>query len=372
MAEPFFPFSTLPSEIQVRVASFVPPPDRYSCLRVCRKWNHLFIPFLWRHIKSNAWCLDWEDLFLQNVASGSLRTHGHYIKSVKFNCRNDFLDKFLELAPSTFPRLTSAKLSGPIKSDDIIADFIRRCTRGLRRLEIVYSPNKVEDYNVRHVDFGAKSADALFGHVATLKVFRVEAPKFTSKEIQRFLCSAPKLKEFYILPKLRNSKVMECSLDANDVVGADWVCTDLRVFGCQVTRIPRVELPSKYIDSVYPVLKKGTPQESTDLQHRVYKQLGRLVRLEELQLGIPLDTKCKVYDRWDRLFHRQYDCLAMTLESGVDLMRDCKRIRLVCLYSMAAYFGEEDKQWMEEHWPELVEICYSKPGESEYDNFIYN
>ncbi|KAH7054958.1 hypothetical protein BKA57DRAFT_532681 [Linnemannia elongata] len=47
---------------------------------------------------------------------------------------DDILREYLELAPPTFPYMTSLHAVGRVTEDDLIVDLIRRCTGGLKRL----------------------------------------------------------------------------------------------------------------------------------------------------------------------------------------------------------------------------------------------
>ncbi|KAF9120644.1 hypothetical protein BGW39_011203 [Mortierella sp. 14UC] len=80
---------------------------------------------------------------------------------------------------------------------------------------------------------------------------------------------------------------------------------------------------------------------------------GRLIKLRELRLGLPVDPICYPdYQHGDREIYRQYDCLAMTLDSGLDLLRDLKELQIVGLEDMEVYIdGDKEQTWFAEHWP---------------------
>ncbi|KAG0368595.1 hypothetical protein BGX24_002763, partial [Mortierella sp. AD032] len=87
--------------------------------------------------------------------------------------------------------------------------------------------------------------------------------------------------------------------------------------------------------------------------------LGRLTKLRELRLGLSVDpTRYPNYQRGDREIYRQYDCLAMTLDSGLDLLKGLKELRVVGLEDMEVYIdGDGEQSWFAEHWP-LAKIGY--------------
>ena len=55
---------------------------------------------------------------------------------------------------------------------------------------------------------------------------------------------------------------------------------------------------------------------------------------------------------------RLYECLAMTLDSGLDLLRDLNKLERVGLQDMEVYVGEMEREWMEANWPGCHTILY--------------
>ncbi|KAG0219513.1 hypothetical protein BGX33_002458 [Mortierella sp. NVP41] len=294
-----------------------------------------------------------EYVFLDSAATGALRTYGHHIESLKLDegTDSDFLAQFLEHAPPTFPRLTSAEFHDPV-SDDVVADLIGRGTGGWRKFV-------VHEYYYVGEHFRPKSIEALLKHASTLAIVRLEiAPCLKSRDIHRLLCSAPNLKELYLLSEWRTTDIVDRYLDAQDVAKSDWVCLSLEVFGCEIGNIPRPDI-TRWIDCSSPTqhVVGGTIQESIDLQRRVYAQLGRLTQLRELRLGIQLpDGRNYGY----RDYYRLYDCLAMTLKSGLDLLKNLKELRFVGLDDMEVHiYQDKEQEWIKENWPKVEIISYS-------------
>lgn len=131
-----------------------------------------------------------------------------------------------------------------------------------------------------------------------------------------------------------------------------WVCSELEVFECQIGIIPRPDITRNILDGpASGHACDGTTQESIDLQRKVYAKLAQLTKLRELTLGFPIHTKYK-YKHGDKEYYRQYDCLVMTLESGLDLLKRLKELRVVGLEDMEVYGdGEKEQSWFAEHWP---------------------
>ncbi|KAG0372682.1 hypothetical protein BGX24_012712, partial [Mortierella sp. AD032] len=67
---------------------------------------------------------------------------------------------------------------------------------------------------------------------------------------------------------------------------------------------------------------------------------------------IPYDTEGDLYHRYDRESDRQYDCLAMSLKSRLDLLRGLRRLRVVALEDMQVdIYKKDQKKWVVQHWP---------------------
>ncbi|KAF9538462.1 hypothetical protein EC957_006738 [Mortierella hygrophila] len=217
-------FASLPEELQVMVASYLRQHNAAIRLRICQAWRRIFTPFVWRHIEVNFLFeqkVDWYNIFLESARSGSLKTHGQWIRSISLACHPAFIEEFLELSPETFLRLTSLSFTNP-ESDSLIASFIRKAPSsavddngsGLRTLEI----SGFERFG----DFGGNSTDALLEYASKLEVVQLEMmPCMSSKSIQQFLCSAVRLKEFNIIREKRDPDNEDLFLDAHDVVSPD-------------------------------------------------------------------------------------------------------------------------------------------------------
>ncbi|KAG0381171.1 hypothetical protein BGX24_008075 [Mortierella sp. AD032] len=112
-----------------------------------------------------------------------------------------------------------------------------------------------------------------------------------------------------------------------------WVCLDLETFKCQIGGVPRpdVKFRTNGRPLTDPLHTSSTPQQSLDIQQKIYTQLGRLTQLRELVLGHhelnmnymmfldEMDTEGEYYDfdnpNQDVQGGYQYACLDMTLES---------------------------------------------------------
>ncbi|OAQ23049.1 hypothetical protein K457DRAFT_25424 [Linnemannia elongata AG-77] len=282
----------------------------------------------------------------------ALRANNHLIQSLRIKARfsENRLNFFLGYGLPAFPRLNSIELKGPCEYDydEDISKFLSLTSAPMGLKNIVF--DKGWNYG-GYFDFGFESFNALLSHVSTLEVLRLNGKSFiTSEQIDELLSCAPRLKELYLFGG--NCKAEVNCLDARDVAKSAWVCSNLEVFACQIRNIPRPDITRDIAGRAARVHidEHDTPlHESVELQRQVYKQLGRLTKLRELSLGFPVDT---AFTPSEKDFHRQYDCLAMTLESGLDLLKDLKDLRVVGLEDMEVYSdGDREQDWFAKNWP---------------------
>ncbi|KAG9061213.1 hypothetical protein KI688_007551 [Linnemannia hyalina] len=280
--------------------------------------------------------------------------------------------------PPTFKRLTSLWIDGVEDHDEVdyregldsrdrgddrddsdggdgecLAQLLDRCPAGLR--EFSFSPRLGDDrWSYR---IGDKIVEALLKHDATLEVVRIGGDYACDwRQIDRLLCSLPKLKEIDFEFNCLTNRGGR--LEAKAVADSDWVCLDLEVFGCAIEGIPRPEIPRTPI--INDKVRQGTRQESLDLQRRVYTKLARLTKLRELRLSSQLDEWTDEYRKINKRHVWQYDCLSMTLESGLDVLKDLRNLRLVVLWYLEnGISNAEEKEWVQTNWPQ-VEIRFKK------------
>lgn len=356
--------------------------DLASCIRVCKAWNKMSYPFLWKHIcdppprysggdSDSGSDNDTDndkmsyDHHLANgvracASSGALKRNGHLVESIRIETDNVSLGGFLMDCPPTFPRLTSLWIDGvDDDDDDDLVQLLDRCSAGLR--EFSFSPRLV-DNKWRHYEIGDRSVEALLKHAATLEVVRVQGDYVCGWErIDRLLCSLPKLKEIdFEFNCLTNRGGW---LEAGKVVDSDWVCLDLEVFGCTIRGIPRPDIARTLTanDQIIPSkLRNGTSQESLGLQRRMYTKLARFTKLRELRLSSLVDECSDEYRNINKKYVWQYDCLSMTLESGLDALKDLQDLRVVALWYLEnGISNAEETEWVQRNWPQ-VEIRFEK------------
>ncbi|KAF9125011.1 hypothetical protein BGW39_007735, partial [Mortierella sp. 14UC] len=262
------------------------------------------------------------------------------------------------------PHLTAARFDGH-PSDESLSFLIGASARGWKSFMFDGTQGSF---------FGRLSAKAILTHASTLENVRLEGcTAFTSTDIQQLFCSAPKLKRFHGI-SIDRLHEKDLALRADELVQSEWVCTGLESFACKITHVPRpdvlIRTNGRALTS--PMHTTGTIEASYQLQGRVYEQLSRLCKLRHLVLGgdigaygvktLELAMKERIVEGrfFDPKFFQagyQYDCLSMTLESGLDQLKGLRDMRAVVVEGMAVGLsnpGELD--WQKEHWP-LLDNC---------------
>ncbi|KAK3839451.1 MAG: hypothetical protein JOS17DRAFT_729181, partial [Linnemannia elongata] len=244
-------------------------------------------------------------------------------------------------------------------SDEGLADILRASTAGWKCLGLPQQP-----YDPHA--FGPLSIAALLRHAGTLENLRLDGSRLLpSSAIQELLSSAPSLRRFDAIRKDR-SLVADFELDANDVVsGKPWVCSELESLKLRIVGVPRPDLTRRVNGRpLEGPLHQGTMQESRRIQLGVYQQLGRLTNLKQLVLGhddVDVTRGClhdeklfegEYYREGDAIQRgHQYECLEMTVESGMDAMVGMRELRVLELGAMEV--GGLDRRWTEKNWPQL-------------------
>ncbi|KAF9091477.1 hypothetical protein BGX29_010912 [Mortierella sp. GBA35] len=244
-------------------------------------------------------------------------------------------------------------------SDEELVDILDASTAGWRSLGL---PQNCHDPH----EFGTLSTAALLRHSATLVNLRLDGSSLLpSSTVQQLLSSAPNLRRLDAVRKDRSLQA-DFELDASDIVSGDpWVCTELESLKVRIVGVPRPDLTKR--SNGRPLegpLHQGTMEASRKVQDGVYGQLGRLTKLKQLVLGhddVDDTRSCRHYEALSEGEYyqegaaiqqgHQYECLEMTLESGMHAMRGLKGLRTLELGAMEV--GAIDQEWARRNWPRL-------------------
>ncbi|KAK3805804.1 MAG: hypothetical protein J3Q66DRAFT_122804 [Benniella sp.] len=273
------------------------------------------------------------------------------------NCDGDHVIHMTDIIETFFPNLTAITLSHNLGSYFNGMDMLRILStsrQGWRSVDLR-----------GYLAFNEHSWEELFRHTSTLE--NVTFGRWDHQEgieLVRVLSSFPKLQTFIT----HADGWIECnqliSIDAKDWIYQDplsgsltpWPCehilTDLRI---KISGIPRPDVTRRPGPRRQPVMAESYTGEGRMIQHQVYKRLSRFVNLEVLCLG-SVYCFCEDTSKPVGYVDHQYECLEMSLESGLDQLGGLKRLRILNVSLMAHKVGLQEAQWMAEQWPKLHEV----------------
>ena len=346
-------FGDLPPEVHGMIASLLDSYDLSLCVLVSKSWRVVIHRYLWRHVNIMVEESDDFDPKLIDL----LKANREHVHSLTLSAAyGDSLHSFLELLQSSsyprplFPNLDSAEIEGNFEesTDQTMAQFLE--LTGAKWKKLVLNDTAISENGI---DFGPRSMEVLARHAEFLEVFRWMSESrysMTEKFVEQLLCSAPKLKELSVVG---HYNTIGGWLNARKIVNMEWVCLDLEIFQCRIGNIPRPDITRNIgNDPADEHVLEGTLQESLELQRQVYTKLAKLTKLRELKLGLVIEVRAPEYELGDKTYGKQFDCLAMTLDSGLDLLKGLKELRVVGLEDMEVYVeGEREQAWFQEHWP---------------------
>ncbi|KAK5817037.1 hypothetical protein F5H01DRAFT_342284 [Linnemannia elongata] len=232
-------------------------------------------------------------------------------------------------------------------------------------------------------DAGPFTIEAVMKHCSTLENLSLRmALGLTSAHVVKILSSSPNLQSLITLAeddytnfKFRNNETTYIS--AKDFIDADpsseflkpWACeSSLRILRAKIGGIPRPDITRTCTDRPLRdgmVIQGSYPAQSREIQGRILDRLARMTRLERLELG----NEDRALDSEERRrmpttfltamdgLEFQYDCLEMSLGSGLWKLEGLKELRVLGVVRMATRIGEEEERWMKECWPKL-ELMY--------------
>ena len=212
-----------------------------------------------------------------------------------------------------------------------------------------------------YLNFGERSWEALSQHTSTLQNVKLYHQK--GVEPRQILSLFPKLQTFVTLG-INYLKVS--SIDASEWIHRDsmsgsltpwpseYTLTDLRI---KISGIPRPDVTHDHRGEIrQPAVDESYHGEGRKIQQQVYERLSRFVNLEVLWLGSNSFYYEETFRGLESVLDRQYECLAMSLESGLGRLEGLKRLKVLNVSLMATKIGQKEAQWMAWQWPKLREI----------------
>ena len=193
--------------------------------------------------------------------------------------------------------------------------------------------------------FENEAMDALKRHFSTLEMLSLdECDSVTSDQLVQVLSSCSRLHTLSIVYWYQDINLHD-SIDAKVFADVDpdtgslrpWQCErSLKVLQVRIIGIPRPDLKEDTFLEAY-------PDQTQELHGQVYDRLARLTNLETLQLG-------------DQCSYQQYDCLELSLKSGLDKLSVLIKLKELDVTRVRTRIGAQEVQWMSEHWPGLRAI----------------
>ncbi|KAG0355624.1 hypothetical protein BGZ54_001066 [Gamsiella multidivaricata] len=238
------------------------------------------------------------------------------------------------------------------RNSQAIAPLLSACTRGWK--------------NVRtDVSLDPLACAALIKHCDTLETVQVtNLLKSSSRTLRHILSSSPRLQvmtttddRWYYqrrFPFLKAQDFVDMRHDSG--ILTPWASeTSLKVLKTKITCTPRPDV-TELLDGRQRI---GFPPgfHIQHVQQRVYERLARFINLEELILGHGTMVKARYGTHYDNYREDyQYECLEMTLESGLAQLKRLKNLRVLDVQMMAQRIGLKEVQWMTQNWPKLQVI----------------
>ncbi|KAK3848386.1 MAG: hypothetical protein J3R72DRAFT_484603 [Linnemannia gamsii] len=389
-SKPTTTFASLPYELQEMLPLYLTPNELTICARVNQAWYSVFHHHIWQHLDSlpRRGFGYWKYIFSGYCGWEGLTNNAHLVQAMTIHfdgedrlyldCNQEENDRVFEFSQDGrdvfFPRLRAGRFLGLKRRGGLVDGLLKMGSAiGWKELTLEMFDELDGEDEYGNVDRSILHADRMFkailAQASTLEVLKLDgAGYFTSKDINHLLCSAPNLRVLQLLgDRARTWARQEPCLDAKDAAQSEWVCSNLEIFGCGIGGIPRPDIVRRIggnTASSYTV--QGTYDDSIDLQRGVYMQLGRLAELKELYLGSPLEKYEEEVDeaqvdepeRKDSPL-RQFDCLAMTLDSGLDLLKSLKNLHTVELRDMEVYIGKPlEQKWVAENWSKVKKVSF--------------
>ncbi|KAK3811072.1 MAG: hypothetical protein J3Q66DRAFT_404458 [Benniella sp.] len=216
-----------------------------------------------------------------------------------------------------------------VMEDDVVAALLSGSRHGWKLIEMQSTAKP-----------GQKSMDALAMHYLGLEEAHIHVNYcLSSHVVVQVLRSCPHLHTFIYANWSDGSSVVDVKafidLDPNTGLLKPWLCEgSLKILEVKIAGIPRPDWKGKR------VVAEEYPGQGREIQSQVYDRLGRLTNLEMLGLGDGYGTF-------------RYDCLEMSLESGLDKLSGLKSLFHLSIEKLAMKIGTQEVQWMVENWPKL-------------------
>ncbi|KAG0374422.1 hypothetical protein BGX24_010418 [Mortierella sp. AD032] len=218
---------------------------------------------------------------------------------------------------------------------------------------VVNGSRTLEEFRIRYEgSVGSDLASSLVAQAAHLHTIEFENGVFVrSADIQTILSNCTGLRTFTVEDRQEDGH--ESFLEIKDMVSSPWVC-----LGLQNLMLP--------MGSDYGVAGEQDVESLRQLRQGViikaYKQFGALKELRSLSFGLRVPLENSNQFPLDSEGSQDFD---MTLATGLDEMKDLKRLWRLEVSALRHRMREKELEWIDANWPTLIYLggIYMYEGE---------
>lgn len=206
---------------------------------------------------------------------------------------------------------------------------------------VVNGSRALNEFRIRYYgSMASELAMALVVQAAHLHTIEIGDGIFVhSGDIQLILSHCPGLKTFAIEDWQEDGH--ESFLEIKDMVFSPWVCLGLRAL--------TLPIGSDYgVDTEEPDEEWG--QRRQDVITKAYRQLGALKELRTLSFGLKVPQENSAQFSLDAEGKKDFD---LTLASGLDHLKDLKRLWRLDVAGLRHRMRETELRWIDANWPDL-------------------
>ncbi|KAG0045738.1 hypothetical protein BGZ83_009017 [Gryganskiella cystojenkinii] len=234
--------------------------------------------------------------------------------------------------------------------DDVCNDMLQNT--------FLINPGQLAKINITapSVSFSLFAREAMLKVAASVEEFTLDdVPWVWGYDIQEFMQRATNLKAFKILTLSRSyDRVVDRPLSWWHLYDPEGFNNDdMRPWACEQT-LERLAVVIQVSDEARVDVGVNPKPAMTDVEKgahkRVYSQLSRLTKLKELVLSGERKNEHRDLDKMHT------ECLALSLESGLDMLHDMKEMEVLDVRNCAHRIGVRELEWIHKHWPKLKTI----------------
>ena len=159
----------------------------------------------------------------------------------------------------------------------------------------------------------------------------------TGAHIQTILSRAKNLKSFQFHVAFRAQ-----TISAMDILMSEWATTTLEHINLMID-VPRVfdEDITDEDDQAVAI------ENSRNIQRQLLRHLGKQIHFKTLRIGGALMNPSS------GSYVHQRNCVEFTLETGLDELKNLKKLELLDIQRMDHRAGVPEFEWMVENWPQI-------------------